>query len=210
MARRAIEICRSDPWAQHGVCHMMEVQGRMAEGICFMTAHADTWEDCNSFMYTHNCWHLELFQLDSGVLRDALQVFDEHIWGRKKEYVQDQVGAVAMLTRLELRGVDVSGRWADVAVYLENHGEGHFQPFLDLHYVYGLARGGRVAAAQDMVCGIETRAGAADDISRSAWADHAVPAGRGMLAHATGDWARAADELAKALPGLHVIGGSHA
>ena len=210
MGRRAIEICRADPWAQHAVCHVMEVQGRMAEGIRFMATHADTWEDCNSFMYTHNWWHLALFHVDSGALDDAVQLFDGHIWGRKKDYVQDQVGAVAMLARLELRGVDVSGRWADVAGYLEDHGEDHFQPFLDLHYVYGLARGGRVVAAQDMVRGMEARAAAADDISRSAWVDHAVPAARGMLAHATGDWARAADELATALPGFEAIGGSHA
>jgi hypothetical protein len=37
-----------------------------------------------------------------------------------------------------------------------------------------------------------------------------VPASRGLLAHAHGDWQRAVDELGQALPRLTEIGGSHA
>ena len=212
MARRAIEIHRADPWAQHALAHVMETQGRMAEGIRFMEGFTDTWEDCNSFMYTHNWWHLALFHLDSGNPDETLRLFDDHVWGLKKDYVQDQIGAVAMLARLELRGVDVGTRWADVASYLKERAGDHFQPFLDLHYVYGLARGGCVAEAEAMVAGIEARAAGsgAGDITRGAWTAHAVPAARGMLAHATGDWAVAAEHLGRALPGLEVIGGSHA
>jgi hypothetical protein len=37
-----------------------------------------------------------------------------------------------------------------------------------------------------------------------------VPAAHGLRAHARGQWAEAADQLALALPGLAGIGGSHA
>jgi len=43
-----------------------------------------------------------------------------------------------------------------------------------------------------------------------AWQRVAVPAAHGLLAHARGRWADAADHLALALPGLASIGGSHA
>jgi hypothetical protein len=37
-----------------------------------------------------------------------------------------------------------------------------------------------------------------------------VPASRGLLAHARGEWQRAVDELGQALPRMTEIGGSHA
>jgi hypothetical protein len=42
------------------------------------------------------------------------------------------------------------------------------------------------------------------------WRDVAVPAARGLLAHARGDAALAARELGRALPRMAEIGGSHA
>jgi hypothetical protein len=45
---------------------------------------------------------------------------------------------------------------------------------------------------------------------RSVWQDIAAPAARGLLAHARGEYARAAEELGRALPRLIEIGGSHA
>jgi hypothetical protein len=42
------------------------------------------------------------------------------------------------------------------------------------------------------------------------WRDVAMPAARGLLAHARGNCTLAADELGRALPRLVEIGGSHA
>ena len=83
------------------------------------------------------------------------------------------------------------------------------QPFLDLQYLYGLARAGAPQADQ-LLANIETFAPAAPAAARNAWQRVAVPAARGLLAHARGRWADAADHLALALPGLAGIGGSHA
>ena len=75
-------------------------------------------------------------------------------------------------------------------------------PFLDLHYLYGLARAGR-PQADALLRNIEAQPGAV-------WREVAVPAARGMLAHAHGEPALAAQELGRALPRLQEIGGSHA
>ena len=63
-ARRAIEVDRRDPWAHHVVAHCLEARGRMLEGVAFLRSMSDTWAPCNSFMYTHNWWHLALFLID--------------------------------------------------------------------------------------------------------------------------------------------------
>ena len=90
------------------------------------------------------------------------------------------------------------------------------QPFLDLQYLYGLARAGR-PEADALLAAIEAHAPQAPLAQRAAWQQVAVPAARGLVAHARGlldpaaaDWPAAADALGLALPGLVGIGGSHA
>jgi tetratricopeptide (TPR) repeat protein len=208
--RKATEMCRKSPWAHHAVAHVMETQGRVDEGIAWMTGLADTWEHCNSFMYCHNWWHTALFHLDRDSHAEALALYDTRIWGRLKEYSQDQIGAVSMLARLELRGVDVGQRWQDVAGYLALRLHEHVDPFLDLHYIYGLARAGRDAEAAEMLISVARHAGKAKPVRRPVWLGAALPAAEGLIAYAMGQFDRAADRLGAALPHLFRVGGSHA
>ncbi|MBL0901085.1 MAG: tetratricopeptide repeat protein, partial [Reyranella sp.] len=57
LARQAVAMDRRDPWAHHVIAHCLEARGRMLEGAAFLRSMSDTWEGCNSFMYTHNWWH---------------------------------------------------------------------------------------------------------------------------------------------------------
>ncbi len=100
-ARRAISMCRKEPWAHHALAHVMLTEGRLAEGLAFMESVSDTWTGLNSFMVTHNWWHVALFLIDLGRDAEALAVYDEHAWGVVKDYSQDQIGAVSLLARLE-------------------------------------------------------------------------------------------------------------
>lgn len=209
-AQQAVAMNRSDPWAHHAMAHVMETQGRLDDGIAWMEGLADTWEACNSFMYTHNWWHTALFYIDSDRPQQALALYDRHVWGVWKEFCQDQINAVSLLARLELRGIDVGTRWQDVARYLRGRLHEHFSPFLDLQYLYGLARAGESAAVTEMLASLEDRAQRARPFERTAWVEVAVPAAHGLAAHARGDWTAAARLLGEALPHLPAIGGSHA
>jgi hypothetical protein len=210
IGRRATEIRRKTPWAHHAVAHVMETAGRLDEGMAWMEGLADSWEDCNSFMYTHNWWHAALFRLDRDDAAGALAIFDRHLWTRLRTYCQDQVNAVSMLARLELRGADVGQRWRDVATYLAGRTRENVSPFLDLHYIYGLARAGRDDAVDAMIEAIAARAASAKPFERAAWAEAALPLARAMVAHGRGRWAEAADRFTPAMAHLHLIGGSHA
>lgn len=208
--RRAVEMQRNEPWAHHAVAHVMEAQGRLDEGIAWMEGLADTWTACNSFMYTHNWWHTALFHLDRENGARALELYDTRVWGVWKEFAQDQINAVSLLARLEIRGIDVGERWRDVATYLVPRRHEHISPFLDLQYLYGMARAGERAAVIEMLASLESRAEQARSFERRAWCEAAVPAAHGLAAHAAGDWAGAAQHLSQALPHLAAVGGSHA
>jgi tetratricopeptide (TPR) repeat protein len=208
-ARKAIEMQPRDPWAHHAMAHCFEARGRLLEAVAFLEGVSKTWADCNSFMYTHNWWHLALFLIDLDRTDEALALFDKRVWGVWKEFSEDQINAISLLARLELRGVDLGGRWADVAQYLKGPRlHEHFVPFLDLQYLYALARAGEQSAVTEMLASLEDRGERAKPAEREAWVDCAVPAAHGLAAHAKGDHAEAARLLGQATPHLGTIGGS--
>jgi hypothetical protein len=208
-AHHAIAMERREPWAHHALGHVMLTEGRLAEGLDFMRGVSDTWVGLNSFMVTHNWWHVALFLIDLGREAEALAVFDRQVWGVAKDYSQDQIGAVSLLARFELAGIDVGDRWQDLAGYLAMRLDDHVLPFLDLHYLYGLARAGR-PEADSLLRRIEAFAPKAPPSTRTAWLHVCLPAARGLHAHAQGDFAAALEGLGLALPRLVEIGGSHA
>ena len=208
-ARRAIALCRKEPWAHHGLAHVMLTEGRLTEGLAFMQEMSETWTGLNSFMVTHNWWHVALFLIDLGRDAEALAVYDSEVWGVVKDYSQDQIGAASLLARFELAGIDVGNRWQDLADHLVRRLDDHVLPFLDLQYLYGLARAGR-PEADTLLRNVEAFAPHAPASSRAAWQRVCVPAAHGLLAHARGDHAGAIDGLGQALPRLVEIGGSHA
>ena len=207
-ARKAIQKCRKEPWAHHALAHVMLTTGRIAEGQAFMADVSPTWTGLNSFMVTHNWWHQALFAIELDQHDEALRLYDNQVWGVDKTYSQDQINAVSLLARLELCGVDVGERWQDLANYLATRLDDHVLPFLDMQYLYGLARAGRPEAVH-LLHNIESFT-ATGKQSNQVWHEVCAPASRGLLAHARGEYARAVEELGPTLPGLVQIGGSHA
>ncbi len=214
--RTALAMTPREPWAQHALAHVMLTQGRLDEGLQFMHHSSATWTGLNSFMQTHNWWHLALFAIDLGQNDTALELYDQQVWGVVKQYSQDQIGAVSLLARLELAGVDVGDRWQDVADHLLGRTHDQVLPFLDLQYLYGLGRADR-PEAQALLRNIESRGTAqalngpdGDSNAAQVWRQVATPAAHGLLAHAQGRHAQALEGLGVALPRLLEIGGSHA
>ena len=208
-ARRALEMRRAEPWAQHALAHVMITQGRIDEGARFLEGAADTWDDLNSFMVTHNWWHLCLFYLSQGRGEAVLRAYDQHCWAGDRDYSQDQVGAVSLLARAELAGIDVGDRWGDVAERIAARGIDVEQPFLALQYLYALIRAGR-AEAPALLAAIRRQASTAPAFARGVWVDAALPAAEGIAAWLGGQYPAAVRELASALPHVPRIGGSHA
>jgi hypothetical protein len=206
-ARHAIALRHKEPWAHHALAHVLLTQGRLREGLDFMRAVSPSWTGLNSFMLTHNWWHTALFALEFDRPDEVLALYDQQVWGVACDYSQDQIGAVSLLARLELADVDVGPRWQDVADHLAKRGVDLVLPFLDLQYLYGLARAGR-PQADTLLAHIEAHA--VQPQTAAVWRDVALPAARGLLAHARGDHAQAVRQLGSALPRMLEVGGSHA
>ena len=208
-ARRALELKLKEPWAQHALAHVMLSTGRVREGERFLAEASRTWVDLNSFMYTHNWWHKALFSISLGDEQAVFDAYDGHVWGIEPTYSQDQVGAVSLLARMEIAGMDVGNRWSEVADYLKARGKDTLQPFLTIQYLYGLARAER-AEADTLMAAVEDRARDARFFDQPVWAEVALPACRGVLAHARSRHAEAARLLDQVAPRIQEIGGSHA
>jgi tetratricopeptide (TPR) repeat protein len=208
-ARRALAQQPDEPWAQHALAHVLLTEGRLDEGVALLEPALAGWRGLTSFMRSHNAWHLALFHLERSDAEAALQLYDAEVWGVDKRCSQDQVGAVSLLARLEIDGVEPGARWAELAPWLATRHEDVVQPFLSVQYLYGLARAGRPEAGE-LAPHIARQAEAAPADLRDAWRQVALPLAHGLVAHAGSRWDEAAEQIARALPLLGAIGGSHA
>ncbi len=208
--RRAVEIERADPWAHHAVAHVMETQGRIADGLDWMLSLSDSWADKGHFIRLHNWWHVALFHMDNDDPAAALALYDRNLIDQYPEFCQEQIGAISALWRLELRGVDVGGRWAPVLARVRDRDLEHVLPFHDLHYIYALARAGSCCEVDTFLMSMERHAMAVPAPWDQVWKQVAVPVAHGLGAYGQGKHARAAELLAPRIDMLHLIGGSHA
>ncbi len=208
-ARRALQMRHKEPWAQHALAHVMLTRGLIDEGAGLLEETADTWVDLNSFMITHLWWHLALFYLSQGRRASTLDVYDQHCWGVAKDYSQDQIGAVSLLARMELAGIDVGSRWQDLGDHLAARECDTVQPFLTLQYLYGLARANKPEASA-LLEAVRRATAAAPAHTREVWRDVALPACEALYAYARGDYECAWRRLSVALPRMLEVGGSHA
>jgi tetratricopeptide (TPR) repeat protein len=208
-ARTALGLKRKEPWAQHALAHVMLTRGRIDEGARFLEGLTGTWTGLNSFMLTHLWWHLALFKLSQGRFADVLEIYDRRCWGVAKDYSQDQVGAISLLARMEMAGIDVGPRWQELGSHLAARARDTVLPFLTVQYLYGLARAGR-AEAHPLLDEVRSLARTAPAHAREVWREVALPACEGVYAYARGEYAAAWRHLSRAMPRLAEIGGSHA
>ena len=207
---RALEAAPEDCWAVHAVTHVMEMQGRVAEGIRFLEGRTRDWaSDDNGFAF-HNWWHLALFHIDRGDLVAAIDVYDR-VLASAQSLAMSRLDATSLLWRLHLEGADVASRFDAVADAWSDslEGEGGYYAFYDLHAAMAFAGAGREDAARRVRAALE---GAARQDSPNG--DMARVAGNeaaeAFLAFGEGKYARAAEKLAGVRDLAARFGGSHA
>ena len=111
--RAAIEIDPGDVWGTHAVAHIMEMQGRHAEGIAWLDELERHWEGGSNLLH-HLWWHRALFHLERGEFDAVLDLYDRRFRNLTAPLTQaqpdlyiDVQNAASMLFRLERLGIDV-------------------------------------------------------------------------------------------------------
>jgi tetratricopeptide (TPR) repeat protein len=206
--RRAVELQPRDSWAWHAVTHVHETLNQPREGIAWLQPASATWAS-GSFLATHNWWHLALFHLDLGDEAEAMRLYDEAIGGTGSAIVLDLVDASAMLWRLDLRGVDVGGRWHALADRWQPMAGAGRYAFNDVHAMLAFVAADR-PAAQQAILEAQARAMQEDVDNASFTREVGHPAARGIQAFGQGDFDAAAALLRDIRHHAHRFGGSHA
>jgi tetratricopeptide (TPR) repeat protein len=208
--RRALSLQPKDGWAVHAVTHVMEMQGRIDEGIGWLTAREQDWAPDNGFAF-HNWWHLALFHIDAARYERALALYDAAIHPQPAQYVLTMVDATALLWRLHLEGVDVGRRFevlADEWQARQQNDRG-FYAFNDFHAMLAFAATGREAAMRQTLSDLTeaTRQGGTNGMMSR---EVGLPLAQGIAAFAHQRYGEAIERVEPVRDSAHRFGGSHA
>jgi tetratricopeptide (TPR) repeat protein len=206
--RRAVELCPDDIWAGHAVAHVCEMEDRLEDGLRWLETASGGWRDANNFAY-HVAWHRCLFLLDLGRDEEALALYDRAVRPESSDDLLDISNAVSLLWRLEQLGVDVGGRWEELAERSAKRADDHMQIFGDAHYAMALAAAGGENDFARWRRSSEAYA-ARDESGSVIMREVGLALGQATAAHRAGDYARATELLLPLRDGFHRLGGSHA
>lgn len=208
VGRRAVELNPRDAWAAHAVAHVMEMQGRIGEGIAWLDTTRRRWAPDNGFAY-HNHWHRALYHLDLGDAAGALAIYDGEIRHRGTSVVLELIDASALLWRLSLLGHDVGDRFGELADAWAAHAEDRFYAFNDVHALMAFLGAGREKAARAVLDGLASAASGRGTNARMA-RDVGLPVARGLAAFARGDHEGCLEALGPVRHRAIAFGGSNA
>jgi tetratricopeptide (TPR) repeat protein len=208
--RHAVELNRRDPWAIHAVAHVMEMQGRLPEGIEWLESRSADWAPENGFAF-HNWWHLALYYLDLGETAKVLELYDTRVRPAQSDVILELIDATAMLWRLHLRGVDVADRWSEIADKWERRAAEAHYAFNDAHAMMSFVAADRRPAAQRLLAAMRSRADEGAGATNVAMTrEVGLPVCVALAAFGRGEYAVAVELLRPVRLVANRFGGSHA
>lgn len=191
--------------AHHARTHVLEMQGRGAEGIRWMAERSAHWTG-EGASTAHLWWHLALHHLELGNARHALELYDRHLGGAS---LSELIDASALLWRLELRGIETGSRWHALAGRWAPRAEEAYCAFNDLHAMAAFVGACR-RDLQRSLLRAQRRRLAAGGTNAGMLRSVGLPACEALAAYGDGNYRRAAN-LLRRLPAVsHRLGGSHA
>lgn len=222
--REAIRRDPADLWAAHAVAHVLEMQGRRAEGIAWINGLLPNFEGGNNLKH-HIFWHQAMFHIERREHNEVLRLYDtgfrdmeSPITLMQPDLYIDCQNAASMLFRLERQGVDVGHRWEELGEKAEARIGDCLSAFTLPHWMMALCATGRFEAAERMLDAMrEYSAGAASGGGGANTGenprivrDAALPCCEAVLLRAKGEHAAAVAVMRPAVGGMYELGGSHA
>jgi len=212
-ALRALALEEDDAWAIHAVAHVMEMQGRVDEGITWLRSREPTWGPGNGFAF-HNHWHLALFLLERARTEEVIAHYDRNVRPAVPDRASslELVDATALLFRLFLAGSEVEARAKELASAWAQRldVERGFYAFNDLHAMMAFTMAGAEPEAKALGADLEWTAANATGDNRKMSRDVGLHASLAVWAFGRGRY----DETIALLEPIRDVssgfGGSHA
>ncbi|MEM7733805.1 MAG: tetratricopeptide repeat protein [Pseudomonadota bacterium] len=204
----ALRFAPDDAWGMHSVTHVYDMTHRTKAGIDLIENNPGAWGHCNNFRY-HVWWHKALLLLDQREFDLVLNLYDTQIREEKTDDYRDFSNASSLLLRLELEGVDVGTRWAELADLAESRSGDGCLVFADLHYMLALAGDNRPDAAARLTARVAQSA-KEDNDQGLVMKNPGLAAAEGLAAFGEGQYDLAFACLRAAQPAFQIMGGSHA
>jgi hypothetical protein len=206
VGRRALEIQRRDAWAIHAVAHVMEMLGRLRDGIEWLTQRENDWSIDNGFAF-HNWWHLALYWMDLGDSKRVLALYDAKLGDGRAPL--ELIDASALLWRLHVRGVDVGPRWEALAERWAPVADQAFYTFNDVHALMAFVGARRFDLVASTLAALE-RSAAGSRTNAMMARDVGLPVGHALNAFGVGHYSECVDLLLPVRTHAYRFGGSHA
>jgi tetratricopeptide (TPR) repeat protein len=207
--REAVERNPGDLWAIHSVTHVLEMQGRSAEGVKWLNYTPEQWAKKNPFK-AHVWWHAALFFLAQGEYDRALRLYDHELCSVNSETYVDVSNQAALLKRLQLSGMDVGDRWQALAEHSAKRIHDHMLPFRDAHFCLALAANKNFDVARRHIESMANFSGQGQEWRAQSTRNILIPLCEGMIAYEEGKYDKACDLLWAVRNEIVSIGGSHA
>jgi hypothetical protein len=196
-------------WAHHTVAHVMEMQGRPADGLDWMNVREALWSSDAHVTQTHIWWHKALFHLELGQHESALALYDGPLTATQRPLGVSLTNASALLWRLTLLGCDLGPRWEVLADLWEGRADGRCCVFTDLHAAMAELGAGRNTAVEQRLGWMRATAAGSDETA-ALYREVGLPLVEGFVAFHRGDYAGATERLLSVRFDTWRIGGSHA
>jgi tetratricopeptide (TPR) repeat protein len=203
-------------FAHHVKAHILEMESRPHDGNEWLAQQTGYWPIGNNLVH-HLWWHRALMQLDLGERDAVLASYDTNIRNLEApltkavpDQFNDLQNATALLWRLELLGLDVGGRWDELADKAEARIGDTAYLLLPPHLMLALAATGRDAAAARFLDALRDQAADPSVWAAAAIGDVVVPVCEAALAHRRGQHAQVVARLEPRQESMRLLGGSAA
>jgi tetratricopeptide (TPR) repeat protein len=206
IARRALALDPGHPGAIHVIAHVMEMQGRVDDGLAFLAAAESAWGE-GTGISVHLAWHRALFHLDANDSEGALAIYDAQIAVLGRADKAALADGSALLWRLQLQDIDVSERWRLLADRWAMNNLEDARPFYVVHAMMAFVAAGRYGAAMRLAEALPSTHG--NEASSLPPEDAlAAPLCEGLLAFARNEYAACVEWLKRVRHIAHRCGGS--
>ncbi len=214
--KQSVALRSTNIWGAHAVAHVFLMQGRHREGLEWLSSKQDNWSNTNQMKF-HIWWHQCLFHLERKEHDAVLEHYDRWVRNRSDAlmvampdlYIDMQNGS-SMLWRLEHAGVSTGNRWQEMAELAARRIDDMNSTFTSAHYAVIFAATGQFELCAKLIANMQSFAQSNNHTLAKRYADAAIPAAIGAVAHRKGDYQQTLEAMLPARNHFWQMGGSHA